>query len=76
VKQRIYFFRWGITREISFISRRTGSLPLAGAIEPLEVARPFVPFGAGRDAMLSSKRRFLVAGSEDRGPRLQTCRDI
>jgi hypothetical protein len=71
VKQRIYFFRWGITREMSFISRRTGSLPLAG--EPLEVA---CPFGAGRDAMLSLRRRFLVAGSEDRGARLQTCRDI
>jgi hypothetical protein len=48
VKQSVYFFRWGITREMSFTSRKTGSFPLAPALPILEVlpevACPFVPF--------------------------------
>jgi hypothetical protein len=76
VKQRVYFFLCGTTREMSFISRRTGSLLLAGvALVPFE-AWPFAPF-AGRLARPSSIFLFLLAGSElDRGPRLQTWREI
>lgn len=62
VKQRVYFFRWGMTTEISLISRRMGSFPLAGA-EPFEGVWPFVPV-AGRLGTPSSRRRFLEAGSE------------
>lgn len=75
MKQRVYFFRWGITMEISFISSRMGSLAFAGTA--LEDPFPFVPFEvAGRTAIPSSSRRFFAAGSEDEGITLQTCWDI
>lgn len=64
--QRVYFLRWGTTTEISLISRRTGSLPLAGA----------TLFAAGREAIPSSRRRFLDEGSDDGGVRVQTCKEI
>lgn len=80
MKQRLYFFLCGITTDISLISSRTGSLPLATAepvdAEPLVLACPFVPFDAGRLSR-SSKRRFFVAGSElPSATMLQTCWDI
>ena len=78
MKQRVYFFRWGITTDISLISRRMGSLPLAGA-DPLlfEMACPCVPFAMDRSGTPPSRRLFLEAGSElDRGARPQMCREI
>jgi hypothetical protein len=68
-----------MTRDISLISRRTGSLPLATppAAEVAGLLNPFVPFDAGLLVSSSSRRRFFAAGSElERGTRLQTCREI
>jgi hypothetical protein len=59
VKQRVYFLRWGITTDMSFTSRSTGSFPLAAAAFEDE-EWPFVPFEGP-----SSRRRFLEAGSEE-----------
>lgn len=70
MKHKVYFLRWGITTEISLISSRTGSLLLAGTV-PLGV-----PFAAGRDAIPSSKRRFLDTGSEDVTVRFETWSEI
>lgn len=64
MKQRVYFLRCGITTEISLISRRTGSLLLAGAELPFILVTTFVPFEAGREGTPSSNRRFLDADSE------------
>lgn len=71
MKQRVYFLRWGMTTDISFTSRSTGSFPLAAtAFEDEEW--PFVPFEGP-----SSSRRFLEAGSEeDGGARVATWREI
>jgi len=63
VKQRVYFFRCGITTDMSFISRRTRSFPVAAA--PTVLLAPFAPFWAGRTEMPSSSRRFFEAGSGD-----------
>jgi hypothetical protein len=73
VKQRVYLFRWGITTEMSLISRRIGSLPLAGADPvPFDLACPFAPFVTDRSGTPPSRRRFLEAGSElDKGARPQ-----
>jgi hypothetical protein len=72
VKQRVYFFRCGITKEISFISRRTGSLPLAGIVPaPFVAACLFAPGEAVLFGISSSRRRFLEEGSEDVGVKLQ-----
>lgn len=81
MKHKVYFFLCGITTEMSLISRRTGSFPLAGAepevAVPFCLAFPFVPFVAGRFGRSSSRRRFFEAGSEvDGGVRLQTWREI
>jgi hypothetical protein len=78
VKQRVYFFLCGITREISLISRRTGSFPLAaGVAVPFVFAFPFVPLVVDRLGRSSSRRRFLEAGSKpDSSVRVQTCREI
>ena len=72
VKHRVYFFRWGITRDISFISSKTGSLavatgPTAVLLEPFKGLSIvlFALFEAGRLASPSSMRRFLEAGSEE-----------
>jgi hypothetical protein len=76
VKQRVYFFRCGMTRDISLTSRRTGSLPVAALAPVTEGADffcPFVPFEAGLLVSSSSRRRFFDAGSElGGGARLQT----
>jgi hypothetical protein len=73
VKQRVYFFRCGITKEISFISRRTGSLPLARMVPaPFAAARLFAPVEAFLFGISSSRRRFLEECSEDVGVKLQT----
>ena len=77
MKQRVYFLRWGITTDISLISRRTGSLPLAGAEFAFTAASLFVPFLAGLEGTPSSSRRFLDAGSAvELDMRLFICRDI
>jgi len=80
VKQRVYFFLCGITRDMSLISRRTGSFPLAPAdfvSEGFDAGCPFVPFEAGLLVRSSSSRRFFDAGSElERGTRLQTWSEI
>jgi hypothetical protein len=81
VKQRVYFFLCGITTEMSLISRRMGSFPLAGAepelLVPFSLALPFVPFVTGRFGRSSSRRRFLEVDSEvDEGLRVQTWREI
>jgi len=80
VKQRVYFFLWGTTREMSLTSRRIGSFPFAceaPVAVPFDVASPFVPFSAGRLGRSSSRRRFLEAGSESaRGIKEQTWREI
>lgn len=73
MKQRVYFFRCGITKEISFISRRTGSLPLARMVPaPFAAARLFAPVEAFLFGISSSRRRFLEECSEDVGVKLQT----
>ena len=67
MKHSVYFFRCGITSEMSLISTRTGSFPVASApllLGTLGGAVPFVPFVAVRSVSSSSSRRFLVAGSE------------
>ena len=68
MKQRVYFFRCGIMRDMSFTSRRTGSFPLAPPLPVfvalLAVAIPLMSFWAGRSGSPSSSRRFFVAGSE------------
>lgn len=70
MKQSVYFLRWGITTDISFTSRRAGSLPLANP--PFEGAEwPFVPFDGP-----SSNLRFLEAGSEEEVVRLATWVEI
>jgi len=73
VKQRAYFFRWGMTTEMSLISRRMGSLPLAGADPvPFDLVCSFAPFVTDRSGTPPSSRRFLEAGSElDNGARPQ-----
>jgi hypothetical protein len=68
VKQRVYFFRCGITTDMSLISRRTGSLPLAGeGTVPFDLECPFALFVAGQSGTPPSRRRFLEAGSEYEG---------
>jgi hypothetical protein len=64
VKQRVYFFLWGMTTEISFISNKTGSFPLAGALAASSELL-LAPFGALLVASVSSRRRFFAAGSGD-----------
>ena len=78
MKHRVYFFLCGITAEISFISRRTGSFPLAAELAvPFDFAFPFVLFVADRLGRSSSRRRFLDAGSElGSAARVQTWREI
>jgi hypothetical protein len=80
VKQSVYFFRCGITREISLSSSRTGSLPLATPVPVVEgaaFAKPFVPFEAGLLVSSSSRRRFFDEGSElGARARLHTWREI
>jgi hypothetical protein len=81
VKQRVYFFRCGITTEMSLISRRTGSVALGGTepevAVPFAFAFPFVPFVMWRFERSSSRRRFFEAGSKvDAGAKLQTWREI
>ncbi len=80
MKQRVYFFRCGITTDISLSSSRTGSLPLATPVPVVEEAafvRPFVPFEAGLLVSSSSSRRFFDEGSElGAGTRLHTWREI
>jgi hypothetical protein len=71
VKQRVYFLRWGMTTDMSFTSRSTGSFPLAAAAFEYE-EWPFVPCEGP-----SSRRRFLEDGSdEDGAARLATWREI
>jgi hypothetical protein len=73
VKQSVYFFRWGITIDMSFTSSRTSSLLLASC--PFD--RPFCPVPlAGREGTCSSNRRFFDTGSEDSGIVLHTWSDI
>lgn len=80
MKQSVYFFRCGMTRDISLSSRRTGSFPLAALAPVVGVGfvYPFVPFEAGLLVSSSSMRRFFDAGSEFEGgtTRLQTWREI
>lgn len=76
MKQSVYFFLWGMTRDISLISSKTGSLPLAAPVpvaDGADFVRPFVPFEAGLLVSSSSSRRFFDAGSElEGGMRLET----
>jgi hypothetical protein len=80
VKQSVYFFRCGMTRDISLISRRTGSLPLAApapVAEVVDFVYPLVTFDAGLLVSSSSRRRFFDTGSElEKGTRLRTWREI
>jgi hypothetical protein len=80
VKHRVYFFRCGITTDISLSSRRTGSFALAArapAVEGADLVSPFVPFEAGLLVSSSSRRRFFAEGSElGAGTRLHTWREI
>lgn len=65
MKQRVYFFLWGTTTDISLISSRTGSSALAGAEpEPFDFTCPFVSFARERSGTPPSSRLFLDAGSE------------
>jgi hypothetical protein len=69
-----------MTTDISLISSRTGSSPVATlgpAAGSPDLGYPFVPFEAGLLVSSSSKRRFFDAGSElEGGARLQTWREI
>jgi len=77
VKQSVYFFRWGMTRDISLTSSRTGSVLFAAKAPAADFVCPFVPFDAGLLVNSSYRRLFLDAGSElERAARLQTCREI
>jgi hypothetical protein len=53
-----------MTTEMSFISNKTGSFPLAGALAASSELL-LVPFGALLVARVSSMRRFFAAGSGD-----------
>lgn len=74
VKQSVYFFLWGITRDMSFISSITGSLLLA-AVDPLlldsfcEELWDFdsASLDAGLVGRSWSNRRFLELGSDEGG---------
>jgi hypothetical protein len=76
VKQSVYFFLCGMTRDISLISSKTGSLPvaaLAPVADGVDFVFPFVPFEAGLLVSSSSSRRFFDAGSKlEGGMRLET----
>lgn len=74
MKQSVYFFRCGMTTEMSLISSRTGSLPVAGAASTRFVTScPLVLPVMDRSGTPPSRRRFLEAGSElAEDARLQT----
>jgi len=80
VKQSVYFFRCGMTRDISLISRRIRSLPIA-VLTPIADGAgflcTFVPLKTSLLVSSSSRRRFFDAGSDlGGGTRLQTWREI
>jgi hypothetical protein len=65
VNSKVYFFRWGMTNEISFTRSSTGPLSATAAIAAPFRLVPIIPFEIvliGSPA--SSILRFLEAGSE------------